>query len=119
MAGKAQNPGHFLVGIAGLIRNSEGDYLLMKRGAARDFGAESWECVTGRVNQGESIEQALHRWLSAAAAARFLSNGLSGSTNLVEQTDCLQFAGAVPPRALGPDLPRPARRCRGGPAKTC
>ena len=27
----------------------------------RDFEAGAWECVTGRVNQGESYEQALHR----------------------------------------------------------
>ena len=57
MAGKAQNPGHFLVGIAGLIRNSEGDYLLMKRGAARDFGAESWECVTGRSIREKALSR--------------------------------------------------------------
>ncbi len=53
--------GRFLAGVAGLIRNAEGDYLLMKRVTGRDFGSEVWECVTGRVNQGEGFEEALHR----------------------------------------------------------
>ena len=54
-------PGHFLAGIAGLIRNRDGAYLMMKRVRDRDFGADVWECVTGRVNEGEGFEQALHR----------------------------------------------------------
>ena len=56
-----QNPGYILAGVAGLIRNSAGDYLMMKRVTDRDFGSEVWECVTGRVNQGEGFEEALHR----------------------------------------------------------
>jgi len=36
-------------------------YLLLRRAAARDFHSGSWECVTGRVDQGESFVQALHR----------------------------------------------------------
>ena len=56
-----QNPGVFLAGIAGLLRNRAGEYLLLKRSAERDFGAGIWECVTGRVNQGEGFEEALHR----------------------------------------------------------
>ncbi|MBS10926.1 MAG: hypothetical protein CME19_04900 [Gemmatimonadetes bacterium] len=56
-----QNPGRFLAGIAALIRNASGEYLLLKRSGSRDFGADAWECVTGRVNQGESFEEALHR----------------------------------------------------------
>ena len=70
----------------------------MKRGAARDFGAESWECVTGRVNQGESIEQALHRWMSAAAAARFLTAEDSGTIWLrrtIERAEAMR--GMLPP----------------------
>ena len=54
-------PGTFLAGIAGLIRNRNGAYLMLKRVPNRDFGADVWECVTGRVNQGESFEDALHR----------------------------------------------------------
>ena len=27
----------------------------------KDFGADNWECVTGRVDQGEGFEEALYR----------------------------------------------------------
>jgi 8-oxo-dGTP diphosphatase len=54
--------GHFLGGIAAVIWDfSTGKYLLLRRAAQRDFQAGAWECVTGRVDQGESYEQALHR----------------------------------------------------------
>ena len=61
MIEKQQNPGRFLAGVAGLIRNDAGHYLLLRRVTGRDFGAEVWECATGRVNQGEGFEEALHR----------------------------------------------------------
>jgi len=54
-------PGHFLVGIAALIRDAHDQYLLLRRSEERDVGGGVWECVTGRVDQGESIEAALHR----------------------------------------------------------
>jgi 8-oxo-dGTP diphosphatase len=54
--------GHFLGGIGALIWNpSDRKYLVLRRAAQRDFKGGSWECVTGRVDQGESFEQALHR----------------------------------------------------------
>jgi 8-oxo-dGTP diphosphatase len=54
--------GKFLGGIGALIwDNSSQQYLLLKRAAQRDFNAGAWECVTGRVDQGESFEDALHR----------------------------------------------------------
>lgn len=54
--------GRFLGGIGALIWDPGSDrYLLLRRAAAKDFGAGNWECVTGRVDQGESFEQALHR----------------------------------------------------------
>lgn len=59
--GKIHDPGRFLCGVAGLIRNRSGAYLLMRRSASSDFGGAVWECVTGRVNQGEGFEDALHR----------------------------------------------------------
>lgn len=36
-------------------------YLLLKRSASRDVGAGSWECVTGRLNQGDGFGDALRR----------------------------------------------------------
>ncbi len=54
--------GHFLGGIAAIIRHpATNHYLLLQRSAQKDFGAGKWECVTGRVDQGESYEQALFR----------------------------------------------------------
>ena len=54
--------GRFLVGVAALIFDPETKrYLLLRRSAQKDVGAGSWECPTGRVDQGESIETALIR----------------------------------------------------------
>jgi 8-oxo-dGTP diphosphatase len=54
--------GHFLGGIGALIWDPATDrYLLLQRIDNRDFKGGAWECVTGRVDQGESFEQALHR----------------------------------------------------------
>lgn len=54
--------GRFQCGVAGLIYHpGTKTYLLLQRATTRDFGGGEWECVTGRVNQGESFEQALHR----------------------------------------------------------
>lgn len=54
--------GHFLGGIGALIWDpATRRYLLLRRADNRDFKGGAWECVTGRVDQGESYEQALHR----------------------------------------------------------
>jgi 8-oxo-dGTP pyrophosphatase MutT (NUDIX family) len=54
--------GRFVGGIGALLYNPENNtYLLLKRSADRDYGGGNWECVTGRVDQGEGFETALHR----------------------------------------------------------
>ena len=54
--------GRFIAGIGALIRDVDsGRYLLLKRSAEKDFGSGDWECVTGRVDQGEGFLEALHR----------------------------------------------------------
>ncbi len=54
--------GRFFAGIAAVVRSPEtGQYLLLRRSDSKDFGAGVWECLTGRVEQGESFEDALHR----------------------------------------------------------
>ena len=54
--------GHFLEQIAALLWAPESEqYLLLRRAGTRDFQAGAWECVTGRVDQGESYETALQR----------------------------------------------------------
>ena len=54
--------GRFFAGIGALLwRPSDGRYLVLKRSAAKDAGAGSWECVSGRVDQGEGFVEAVHR----------------------------------------------------------
>jgi len=36
-------------------------YLVLRRSADKDFGSGAWECVTGRVDQGEGFPQAVLR----------------------------------------------------------
>lgn len=48
--------------IGALIWDAQaGKYLVLKRSPEKDVGAGAWECVTGRVDQGESYPEALHR----------------------------------------------------------
>jgi len=55
-------PGRFLAGIAALIWSPlEGKYLLLRRADDRDYAAGVWECITGRLEQGEGFEDALRR----------------------------------------------------------
>lgn len=54
--------GYFLGGIAAVIWDPKyGRYLLLRRSLQKDYGAGEWECVTGRVDQGEDYTTALHR----------------------------------------------------------
>ena len=54
--------GTFYAGIGALLWDPRSDaYLLLKRSMAKDFAAGAWECVTGRVDQGEGFGEALHR----------------------------------------------------------
>jgi 8-oxo-dGTP pyrophosphatase MutT (NUDIX family) len=48
--------------IGALIRNpADGTYLVLKRSVEKDVGAGAWECVTGRVDQGEGFTDAVRR----------------------------------------------------------
>lgn len=54
--------GRFLAMVGALIwRQTDGKYLLLQRSEAKDFAAGQWECVTGRLEQGESFLQAVRR----------------------------------------------------------
>ena len=54
--------GRFNAGIAALIWSPETQqYLLLRRSAHKDYAPRVWECVTGRVDQGEGFEDALRR----------------------------------------------------------
>ncbi|MGH2538825.1 MAG: NUDIX domain-containing protein [Candidatus Promineifilaceae bacterium] len=63
-AAKTGAPGRFLVGVGVLLWDpAAARYLLLRRAAERDFEAGHWECVTGRLEQGEGFEQAARREL--------------------------------------------------------
>ena len=54
--------GRFFAGIGALLwRPSDGRYLVLKRSEAKDAGAGTWECISGRVDQGEAFTEAVHR----------------------------------------------------------
>jgi 8-oxo-dGTP diphosphatase len=42
-------------------RQTDGKYLLLQRSQAKDFAAGQWECLTGRLEQGESFLQDVRR----------------------------------------------------------
>jgi 8-oxo-dGTP diphosphatase len=54
--------GRFFAGVGALLwRAADGRYLLLRRTAEKDFAAGAWECVTGRVDQGERFSEAVLR----------------------------------------------------------
>lgn len=54
--------GRFSAGVAALVWcPADGRYLLLQRSASKDFGGGAWECVTGRVDQGEGFTRAVCR----------------------------------------------------------
>ena len=74
--------GHFLGGIAALIHDPAArQYLLLRRSAQKDFQSGDWECVTGRVDQGESYTQALHREVREEIGVEVQIDFLIGTTH--------------------------------------
>jgi 8-oxo-dGTP diphosphatase len=54
--------GRYYGGVAAVIYSAEnGKYLLLRRAGDKDYAPGAWECVTGRLDQGEGYEDALHR----------------------------------------------------------
>jgi 8-oxo-dGTP diphosphatase len=54
--------GRFFAGVGALLRRPiDGRYLLLRRSTEKDFAGGAWECVTGRVDQGESYSDAVLR----------------------------------------------------------
>ena len=72
--------GRFYAGVAGLIwRPSDGKYLLLQRSPEKDFGCGAWECVTGRVDQGEGFEQAVRREIREELGVEVLVDFIIGT----------------------------------------
>jgi 8-oxo-dGTP diphosphatase len=63
--------GRFYAGVGALVRcASTRKYLVLRRSAAKDFGGGAWECVTGRVDQGEGFTEAVLREVYEELGAR-------------------------------------------------
>ena len=74
--------GRFLCGIAALIWDPATDkYLLLRRAESKDFGARLWECPTGRVDQGESFTDAVHREVREEIGAEVRIEFIIGTTH--------------------------------------
>ena len=73
--------GRFYGGIAAVISSPDGRYLLLRRSAEKDFAAGAWECVTGRVDQGEGFEDAVRREVREELGAEVRIDFIVGTTH--------------------------------------
>ena len=74
--------GRFYAGIAALIWSPETkQYLLLRRSEQKDYARGAWECVTGRVDQGEGFEDALHREVYEELGVRIHIEHILGTTH--------------------------------------
>jgi 8-oxo-dGTP diphosphatase len=79
--------GRFLGGVAALIVNpADETYLLLRRAAAKDFAPGAWECVTGRVDQGEGFEEALRREVREELGVDVFVEYILGTTHFYRGT---------------------------------
>jgi 8-oxo-dGTP diphosphatase len=79
--------GRFLGGVGALIVNPENDtYLLLKRAATKDFAAGAWECVTGRVDQGEGFDEAVVREVREEIGVDVVPEYILGTTHFYRGT---------------------------------
>ena len=92
----AQEPriGRFLAGIGALLRRaSDGRYLFLRRSLSKDYAAGDWECVTGRVDQGEGFTEAVHREIYEEVRLRARIEFIIGTTTFTgarsrQRTSC-------------------------------
>lgn len=74
--------GRFHAGIAALIWSPKTkQYLLLRRSEQKDYAAGAWECVTGRVDQGEGFEDALRREVGEELGVRVQVEHILGTTH--------------------------------------
>ncbi len=79
--------GRFYAGIAAVIwAPTTEQYLLLRRSEGKDFGRGIWECVTGRVDQGEGFEDALRREVSEELGVQVQVEYILGTTHFYRGT---------------------------------
>lgn len=63
--------GRFFAMVGALVWHpAAAKYLVLKRSPDKDFASGAWECITGRVDQGESFS-----WMTAEQAGTLLPEG--------------------------------------------
>ena len=84
--------GRFFAGIAAVIwAPSTTQYLLLRRSEHKDFGGGIWECVTGRVDQGEGFEDALHREVREELGVDIQVEHILGTTHFYRGTSSPEY----------------------------
>lgn len=84
--------GRFLAGVGALIWDpNTGKYLLLRRSDHRDFQQGAWECITGRVDQGESFEEALHREVREEVGAEIQIEFMLATTHFFRGPESPEF----------------------------
>jgi NADH pyrophosphatase NudC (nudix superfamily) len=79
--------GRFYAGIAAVIWSPETErYLLLHRSDHKDYAAGVWECLTGRVDQGEGFEDALHREVREEMGVSIRASYILGTTHFYRGT---------------------------------
>ena len=75
--------GRFFAGVGVLLRcSSDGRYLVLQRSDDKDFGVGAWECVTGRVDQGEGFTDAVRREIREELGVEAQIDFIVGTTHL-------------------------------------
>jgi len=74
--------GRFHAGIGALIWSPETrQYLLLRRSRDKDYAPGAWECITGRVDQEEGFEDALHREVLEELGVEVQAEYILGTTH--------------------------------------
>lgn len=74
--------GRFYAGVGAVIWSVKLEqYLLLRRSDHKDFAPGTWECVTGRVDQGEGFEDALHREVQEELGTEVQVDQILGTTH--------------------------------------
>jgi len=74
--------GRFYAGIAAVIWSPDtSQYLLLRRAEQKDYAPGVWEWVTGRVDQGEAFEDALHREVQEEIGTNVRIDHILGTTH--------------------------------------
>jgi 8-oxo-dGTP pyrophosphatase MutT (NUDIX family) len=80
--------GRFYGGVGALIRRDVDDrYLLLKRSGDKDYASGVWECVTGRVDEGEGFEEAVYREVNEEIGAAVRIEFFIGTTHFYRGED--------------------------------